>query len=71
MPTGSIFVTGFDTIDNANKKSTALLYKYDKDFNILWQKRYGGAEYDKFNYIEYIGDNRLLVRGMSSSNIGR
>lgn len=70
MPSGSIFVSGYDTVDNANKKSTALLKKYDQNFNLIWEKRFGGSGYESFNFIMYLGDNRLLVRGITNSQDG-
>lgn len=70
MHTGSIFIAGYDTLDFANTNGAAILRKYDKDFNLIWEKKYGGSGGENFNYLYYIGDNRLLVRGNTNSQDG-
>ncbi|MBK6331256.1 MAG: T9SS type A sorting domain-containing protein [Bacteroidetes bacterium] len=67
MQTGSIFIVGADSINFAVTQGSAVLKKFDKDFNLIWERKYGGSGGENFNLIKYIGDNRLLVRGMSTS----
>lgn len=70
MQTGSIFIVGVDTNDYINTQGSAVLKKYDKDFNMIWEKKFGGSGMDLFNLIRYIGDNRFLVRGNTTSQDG-
>lgn len=48
----------------------ACIIKFDKDYNILWQKNMGGSEFDKFLKIRQISENRLLIVGRTLSSDG-
>lgn len=49
--------------------SPALLVKFDRDGNIVWQKAYGGEGVEKPGSITRTGDNRYLV-AVSTSSFG-
>ncbi len=66
-PSGSIFIATYDTSNYSIKKSSAVLRKFDKNFNMIWEKKYGGSDEEYFNLVQYIGDSRILVRGQSRS----
>nr|MBP6315408.1 T9SS type A sorting domain-containing protein [Chitinophagaceae bacterium] len=70
MPTSTVYVVGYDSINLNVTHGSAVIKKFDKDFNLLWEKRYGGSGGDNFTLIQYIGDNRLLVRGSTDSQDG-
>ena len=44
--------------------------KYDIDFNIIWDKTYGGSNKDYAEYILQTNDGGFLVAGWSNSNDG-
>ena len=51
-----------------NKGGTdAIIVKYDKDGNLLWQKNWGGNSYDKFSEILQTQDGGFIVCGYSES----
>lgn len=70
MPTSTVYVVGYDTANFAVTNGSAVLKKFDKDFNLIWEKRYGGSSGENFNLVQYMGDNRLLVRGSTDSQDG-
>ena len=39
----------------------AQITKFDKNFNVVWKRTYGGSEADWFNHIKEISNHRLLV----------
>lgn len=43
MQTGSIFIVGADSINFAVTQGSAVLKKFDKDFNLIWERKYGGS----------------------------
>lgn len=67
MPTGSVYIVGYDTINFATIQGSAIIRKLDKDFNLIWERKYGGSGGENFNLIQYLGDCRLLVRGGTNS----
>jgi Secretion system C-terminal sorting domain len=48
----------------------AAIRKFDKDFNIIWQKSYGGSGLDGFSTIHRLSADRLLILGGTSSSDG-
>lgn len=48
----------------------AQITKFDKNFNVVWKRTYGGSEADWFNHIKEISNHRLLVWGGSRSTDG-
>ena len=70
---GGFIVSGFsdstDIIGLPNKGyEDAIIVKYDKDGNMLWQKNYGGRYSDEFYSIILTDDGGFIVVGSSSSN---
>ena len=70
--TGEIITYGYDEAPAAegltNKgKYDAIIVKYDKDGNLLWQKSWGGNEEDKFTGLCLIQTGNVVVYGYSSS----
>ena len=69
---------GFTVIGNSNSINVedlsnkgdidAIIVKYDKDGNMLWQKNYGGRYIDNFYSIILTDDGGFIVVGSSSSN---
>jgi hypothetical protein len=45
----------------------SVIYKYDKDGNLLFKKTWGGNKDDKFNYLTLLDDGSFIVVGESSS----
>jgi hypothetical protein len=55
--------TGYENITNTD----AQISKYDKNFNLIWKKTYGGSNVDYFYRIREISNHRLLAWGCSKS----
>ena len=64
---GSIYAVGSEY---AAGDVQACIIKFDKDYNILWQKNMGGSAADKFLKIRQISENRLLIVGNTLSSDG-
>ena len=43
----------------------AIIVKYDKDGNLLWQKSWGGSEEDSFNDLYFLDDGSFIAMGIS------
>lgn len=50
---------------NNNGSADAFLIKYDKNGNLLWQKNWGGSDFDNFQNV--IVNNNILVAGTTKS----
>lgn len=46
------------------------LIKIDTDGTLLWQKTFGGTDFDDLNYIEQTNDDGFVISGRSLSNDG-
>ena len=58
------------TTQATSRYTDAIIVKYDKDGNVLWQSSWGGTKDDKFNSIALAKDGGYLVAGwFESSNI--
>lgn len=53
---------------STNGTSDAVIVKYDKDGNVLWEKIYGGTDHDRFKAISITEDGVSLVAGFSKSS---
>ncbi len=72
LPDGSIIVLATsDSTDIpglTNKGSEdAVIIKYDQDGNLLWQKSWGGNDYDGFSRAEVSSDGSITIFGTSYS----
>ena len=72
MNDGSFFVVGESSstdIDGLTNKGSidAILLKYDKNGNLLWQKNWGGNKNDKFANILYVNNDEFIVVGSTYS----
>lgn len=51
------------TITNDGKEDTAILVKYDKDFNVIWDKEYKDNDYEFTYYLDIVNiyeDNKVI-----------
>lgn len=72
MNDGSFFVIGESSstdIDDLTNKgySDAILLKYDKNGDLLWQKNFGGNSSDEFENILYVNNDEFIVVGLTYS----
>ena len=58
--------TGLNKADNAYLD--AIIVKYDKSFNVVWKKVFGGSEIDEFTSISKVNNSEVLVVGYSQSS---
>ena len=49
------------------KEYDSIILKYDKDGNLMWQKSWGGNDFDEFRNIFQTEDGGFIVSGSSSS----
>ena len=63
--------TSSDDIEGLTNKGDddAIIIKYDKNGNIIWQKNYGGNDLDQFNSIIETQDGYVVVGETSSDDI--
>lgn len=50
-----------------NGEADAVLFKYDRDGELLWKKAYGGSSYDEFNSIIKTSDDGYIAVGSTAS----
>lgn len=72
-PEGEFLIIGnsdsSDIESITNKGSTdAIIVKYDKDGNIIWQKNWGGNDYDYFHSVVGTNDEGFIVVGNTISS---
>ena len=72
LPDDGFVVIGFSlstNIDGLSNKgsSDAIIVKYDKDGNMLWQKSWGGSDDDDFSKLVLRNDGGFVVYGYSRS----
>ncbi|MBK8145939.1 MAG: hypothetical protein IPK62_13620 [Bacteroidetes bacterium] len=65
--TGGIYAAGNDYAAGDHQ---ATIIKLDKDYQIIWKKYMGGSASDRFIKIRQIGENRLLLIGVTLSSDG-
>ena len=58
---------GYISINNSEDFS---IYKLDQNFNIEWEKTYGGSDSDRAQSIIQVNDNGYIVTGYSKSSDG-
>ena len=51
----------------ATDKDDAIIIKYDKDGNMLWEKSWGGSDYDEFRKVISTQDGKIIASGYSHS----
>ena len=64
--TGSTDINGLENYGN----NDAVIVKFDKDGNVIWHKKWGGAKGDFFYKAEHTQDDGVIVVGYSDSTIG-
>ena len=47
----------------------AIIVKYDKDGNLMWQKSLGGTDFDSFHSVSLTEDGRFITAGGCSTDI--
>ncbi|MBN2682223.1 MAG: T9SS type A sorting domain-containing protein [Bacteroidales bacterium] len=57
-------------ISGNNGNEDMLIVKLDNSGNIIWQKCFGGTEYDRAHYIQQTTDGGYIVTGYTFSNDG-
>lgn len=70
---GGFIVTGYSASENIDGivnegYEDAIIIKYDKDGNVVWQKNWGGESNESFDDILYMDDNSFIVVGQSASS---
>ena len=63
---GSVYSSDIEGVENHGSQD-ALIVKYDKDGNILWQNSFGGSQRDFFDEIVLTDNEELIVRGATLS----
>jgi hypothetical protein len=56
-----------ETYTNSHGSADVLLFRTDKDGNLLWQKKYGGTQHDVANDLIIDVDNNLVLVGKTKS----
>lgn len=64
----NLIVVGHSSSLNIDFNSDAILVKYDKDGNVLWQKNYGGNNYDSFMSTLYSKDGNFFCNRINVFN---
>lgn len=59
--------TDIEGISN-NGGADAVIIKYDKNGNVIWQRNFGGAYYDSFHTVLLTSDDNFVIAGQYSSN---
>jgi hypothetical protein len=76
-----LFLNGFLQHSNGNYYGTqinytipnnreSILYKLDNDFNVIWEKKYGGSLDDDFQFINELPNGNILLSGTTKSKDG-
>ena len=63
---GKSYSTDIEGLPNKGNED-AIILKYDKNGNMLWQKSWGGNEWDSFSSILDIKEGSVILSGHSSS----
>lgn len=63
----SIFIAGRTAVTG---EADGWILHLDPEGNVLWEKRYGGSNWDQINSLSYTGDNSLVAAGVTSSLTG-
>ncbi len=65
---GDLIAVGYIYFWSGNAyKDQAMIYKYDKEGNLLWKKTWGGSSNDTFNEIILLENGEFLVTASTSS----
>ncbi len=66
------YTSSYDTLEELNYDSKlgiqAIMIKYDKEGNLMWQKTWGDTGNDKFDYVVITPDDGFMVSGETDSD---
>ena len=60
LPDGNFIIAGYGRVNSPNHYD-ALLIKIDQDGNVIWNKSFGGSDFDQFTAVEIVSDGFVLV----------
>lgn len=60
LPDGNFIIAGYGRVNSPNHYD-ALLIKIDQDGNVIWNKSFGGSDFDQFTAVEIVIDGFVLV----------
>ena len=64
-------VMGGETTSPDGKSYSGWIFKVDKDFNVIWDRKLGGLGYERFNGLIQTADGGFLAVGRTSGRLGR